>query len=296
MSAVQEAKKSDDRKIGEIELFSKKLPIYERGEGEIPLLVIGPANLFRKKGMIPEQMNSRFKIYFVDFFEKQGDELIDLSKVTLGDFIDSIEAIRNHLSLEKIALFAHSSSGVLAVEYAKKYQERVLLNILVSSSPVWGGALREDSDEFFKGNASQERRDLYQKDQEELLTPEQKEPSFTRRYLSRKARFFYGLNSALSKNLWENISIDEPMVNHYFSLIQTYKLEFSQSLATVKTFIALGLYDYSAPVDLCLRYAQCFVERMCCVFSESAHFPMIEESSEFVSKLFDYINSIQLKK
>ena len=51
-----------------VHILNKIISVSVRGCGDIPLLVIGPANLFLKPGMLPDELDDLFTLYFVDIF------------------------------------------------------------------------------------------------------------------------------------------------------------------------------------------------------------------------------------
>lgn len=119
-----------------VKLLNKDLPIHVKGNGRLPLIVLGPASLFEKDQLLSPALKSLFTIYFVDMFSKlEGQNTPNIDKLTLDDFVWAIEGIRLALNKEKIALFAHSASGVLAMKYAQKYPGRVSCNLIVATAP-----------------------------------------------------------------------------------------------------------------------------------------------------------------
>jgi proline iminopeptidase len=62
----------------------------------------------------------------------QSERLQDVSKYTIENMADDVEAVRVALGLGKIDLLGHSCGGVLAEAYALKYQEH--LNHLILNS------------------------------------------------------------------------------------------------------------------------------------------------------------------
>jgi proline iminopeptidase len=236
-----------------VKIFAKEVSVEIRGKGTIPMLIVGPASLFKRNGLLPKELYEHFTVYFVDLFAAaETPPLTDYGKLTLADFVNALEQIRSQLKIEKMVLFAHSANGVLAIEYANSYCERVLLNVLVGTMPIWGDYRKDLVMNFFQGNASEIRKKINDNNQEIIHLSEHSSPAekFIAQYKARKAQFFEDNNlvNSLSAidNLWDNITLDIELVNRYFTVIADYDLRLRE-YNPIPTFIALGLHDASCP-------------------------------------------------
>lgn len=294
--------------MSKISIFGKKVPVFRRGMGNIPLLILGQASLFRKEGFLPEQMDGLFTIYFVDIFEKldAAASTMDYSHLTLEDFVKVVNDIIKFLGLSQVALFAHSAAGVLACKFSETYPEKILFSIIVATAPAWGIKKDQAVLEYFKLNAEEERQEIFKEDQAALIKA--KLPiSFTQAYNARRAQFFYNPIDVRWKKLWDGINQDAALVEQYFKLIIDFK--FSTSVKTAH-FLALGLYDFSNPFystteDLNKKDRQVaplgnfFQPRnqkepllRYYIFEKSGHYPFIEESELFMNTLTDFIKQV----
>ena len=285
--------KDDSKPIASVKAFDKNIPVYKRGFGNIPLLITGPANLFKKPELLPLSFNNVFTIYFVDLFEKPQNYPVNYSQLTLNDFVDQFENIREQLGLKKIALFGHSANGVLALEYASKYPDKVLLNIIVGTAPIWGDYKNELVKGYFNYNSHQTRQQLFKLDQEQLTKQKSGLPtgtSFVANYNARRAYFYYKPQLANWKTLWDGLHLDEDLVNHYFSLIKSYDVRKRFYSPRIPTFLGLGLYDYSCPFYAWTDDSKAQLADMeYYIFESSGHYPQVEEAALFANKLFEYI-------
>ena len=78
------------------------------------------------------------QMIYVDYRGSGRSMRMPLEEYTLGKTIDDLEALRNHLGLDKIVVLGHSFGGILAMPFALKYQHSVSLLILMATSPYWG--------------------------------------------------------------------------------------------------------------------------------------------------------------
>ena len=119
--------------INGVDHYIKKI-----GEGD-PLLVLhGGPGLFHDY-LIPhfEKLASKYQVIFYDQ-RGCGRTLFpsDTSSITLSAYIEDLEAIRNHLEIEKLSLIGHSWGGILAVSYGKKYPNNLEKLMLISPGPA----------------------------------------------------------------------------------------------------------------------------------------------------------------
>ena len=61
---------------------------------------------------------------------------IDKSTVNLALYLEDFEALRTHLNVQRWIVIGHSAGGILAMDYAAAYPERVNKLILLDTAPV----------------------------------------------------------------------------------------------------------------------------------------------------------------
>lgn len=275
-----------------VNVLEKDLPVIRVGEGNIPLLIFGQATFFLKNiQLFPEQFNRLFTMYFVDVFMDVGSIDSGYTSLTLDDFVAVMHSVQQQLGLEKVAVFAHSALGVLAIEYGRKHPEAVLFNLLVASSPTWGSYKQRHCEFFFRDNSTAQRKAVFASDQRQLneklvaCSGMSKDQKFIAGYCSRRAHFFYHPETLGLEKMWEQVPLDMALIDQYFSLLMRYDIN-KGCQSDVPTFLALGLYDYSAPfyfwTDDCSDVFRNFTSY---IFESSGHYPMKEEADLFYSEL-----------
>lgn len=275
-------------------IFNKQIPIETLGSGDLPLLIVGPASLFKKDHLLSPEFKRLFKIYFVDIFISV-DEGPTTSGLTLDDFVASIEKIRLYINEDKIALFAHSASGVLAMKYAMEYPERVLCNFIVATAPFWGVKKEVEVNSFFNyRNARSGRLSAYKHNLGNFQQREHDIPSrerFFQRYYARTPQFYFDYRNPNNLHLWDGINLDITLVENYFSAISKFNVftNYPFSQTHVPTFLAFGLYDFSNPFYAWLDRAKELYHVDYHIFMRSGHFPMVEEPHEFDRVVTDFL-------
>jgi len=83
-------------------------------------------------------------VYYDQRLSGRSDGVVDSASVTLGNFVEDIEALRTSLGLGKIDLLAHSWGGLLAMEYALEHPSSVRSLVLVSPMPPSSALWQEE--------------------------------------------------------------------------------------------------------------------------------------------------------
>ena len=276
-----------------------KVRIDECGNGPTPLLIIGLASLFKKPGVLPQAFMTWFHCYFFDHIQVIARPK-PVAQLTLEDLVDEIETTRAALQLEKMIIFAHSSIGVIAHAYAKRYPQYLSAIIMVGTAPRWDQIKKDKMQEYFIMNASRERKEQYARDQASLQ-------ALLNQQNTRSGSFIFSYNARNTKlwsdykqnheELWEAIYPDEPLVDHLFTnLLPPYQFRSSP----VPTFLALGLHDYQIPFVLWTDKHAGYTEENSYdnihihLFEESGHYAMTEQPELFCSYLKKFMLHINI--
>lgn len=119
---------------GFIEINGSEVYYKTIGEGE-PLLIVHGGPVLDHSYLLPhiEPLAEDFKLVFYDQ-RAAGQSSIDVDPKTmsLDGFIEDIEQVRQQLNLGKVNLLGHSWGGMLAMNYAIKYDQN--LNHLILSN------------------------------------------------------------------------------------------------------------------------------------------------------------------
>jgi len=277
-----------------VQTLGKIIPVYVRGNGLLPMLVVGPATLFHNS-YLPESFDKYFKIYFVDIFTKVSSyRLLDINEITLDDFVGSVESIRKQLKLDKVVLFGHSANGILALKYSEKFPEHVLCNILVGTTPFRGSEKSKISDAFFASKASIERKNLYESDKKKLAGLP---PTYVNQYNAKRTWNFFDLTKKETENIWRGINLDENLIKKYFSLIDDFDIRQNMAILKVPTFLGLGSDDYTCPPVLWTEGSKRILNNPLLrhfVFDKSAHYPMIENEGTFMQGLSLFLKNYNI--
>lgn len=148
---VEEGYKS----VNGTEIYYKRM-----GTGE-PLVIVHGGPVLEHGYLLPhlKPLSDSYELIFFDQ-RLSGRSAVDVdsSAVTMQNFTDDIEALRESLNLGKIHLMGHSWGGLLAMKYAVKYPQNlnkvVLSNTMPGSAELW----QQEEIELAKRTTSSDRR------------------------------------------------------------------------------------------------------------------------------------------
>ena len=222
----------------------------------------------------------------VIFYDQRGNgrssPLKEGQSCTLADQIDDLDALRDHLRVEKIILLGSSWGGYLSMAYAARHPEHVAGLVLVDSAgPKWD----EKSDvedkiypdvvekmksiEFAADFGDKAARDEYSREDFSMLyySPENRE-------MLASVKFNWEVNDAISKDLVRfDLSPELP------------KFRFPALVIT-------GRFDVNVAPVFAYQMYRAIPGAQFTVFERSGHLPFAEEPDTFASRVESFLSSI----
>lgn len=156
--------------------------VYTRsvGNGKIPILLLhgGPGGCHECFEIMEQHMD--LEKYTLIYYDQLGsyysDPVEDDNLLTLERYVDEVEQVRAGLGLDRFVILGHSWGGMLAIEYALKYQENGYLKGSVISN------MTASNDSYEKSIAEVRRRLLEPEELAYLESIEVKEDYDDKRY------------------------------------------------------------------------------------------------------------------
>jgi proline iminopeptidase len=117
----------------EVELYYREI-----GQGQ-PILILHGGPDFDQNYLLPDldRLADAFRLIYYDQ-RGRGKSAVNVqpADVTMESEIADMERLRDFFQLESVAVLGHSWGGVLALEYAIRYPQRVSHLILLNSAPA----------------------------------------------------------------------------------------------------------------------------------------------------------------
>ena len=123
---------------GYIPLENAALYFRDIGHGEPIILVHGGPD-FDHNYLLPDmdRLSDRFRLIYYDQRGRGKSTGSSVPEdITLQSEIRDLESVRMHFQLDRVAILGHSWGGVLAMEYAIRYPNRVSHLILMNTAPA----------------------------------------------------------------------------------------------------------------------------------------------------------------
>jgi proline iminopeptidase len=279
------------RNQGKVSIAGIDFSYIREGTGK-PILVIGSA-VYYSKAFSPE-LREHVELIFVDLRHfvgsyKPNEE--ELKRTTFDTFVDDVEALRQKLDLNKVALLGHSIQAQIALRYAVTYPQHLSHIILVDGVPYAFAEYEKEAEDFWEKHASDERKRIFEQNLEQLeailsSTPEN--------------QTFAVIFKTYGPKFWRNPSFDashllegvenSAALDKLREILPT-RAEVRQSLKRLKipTLVVQGKYDFGIPYTIWEDLVSDLDNITFEVLSESSHSPQTEHSETFDPQLISWL-------
>ncbi|MCH9611766.1 MAG: putative aminoacrylate hydrolase RutD [Chlamydiia bacterium] len=279
-------------KQGEIERDGCRLGYQIEGVGE-DVLFVGSSKWYPR--LVSEYLRSELRLIFADMRAfapppESGGAL----KITVDTLVEDLEALRNHLGLKRVIVMGHSGHAFIALEYAKKYPERVSHVVLIGPSYNFSEKSLRLIDAHFEKNASLERKLALKKEFEacpdERIAGLEPDERFFQNYLRHTPRLWYDYTKDYAF-LIEGVHVNGEIFDHIWNTL--YK-EIDPSIAlekvTAPIWIGLGRQDYVVtPPETWESLRPRCSNLTLQVFEKCGHSPFFEVPDQFDHHLLQWL-------
>jgi proline iminopeptidase len=276
---------------GSVIINGVKLNYNIEGQG-IPCIAYGFPKLYQR--VFSKNLRDHIRFVFAETRMCVPTEtMVDWKKVTMDTLVDEIEQMREALHLRKIAIFGHSSFGIIAAEYARKYPDHASFVIMSGTEPCTPKNAAELYAKYWDSTASEERKRIYADNWNNNPVEKFKDLSPSERFIKRLAnegpKEFFDARFDCS-TLFEGCYWNLDGLNQYFgTIISDYDMTNGRTIKT-PIFLASGRYDYYClPYTLWDEKVGQFPDFTQVVFEKSGHYPMYEEPSMFDKSLIEWL-------
>jgi proline iminopeptidase len=251
-----------------------------RGSGPTCLVLSGIGTRPYER-QTPPQLSERLRLVYVDL-RGSGHSTGEPTELSFDVLADDLEAIRNELGLERVAVLGHSILGMLAIEYGRRCPDRVSHLIAVGTPPC-GDMTRvaASAAAFFQEDASEDRKRVLQDNLARLPAG----ASMMQTLFAQTPTRFFDPRFDPAPLFPESDSGPQLLMHVMATLAPDWDVTLGASSLRVPIFVALGRYDYVVPHVLWDGIAARLPNVTLQVFQESGHQPFFEEPERFAEAL-----------
>lgn len=279
-----------------ITLDGKQYPVKIAGNG-LPVLCLGTGTL-DQRALSPE-FKRRFKLYSSELYFDKRYSLDSVDILTINKIIDDSALMAEQLGLDSYFLFGFSAFGLIALEFAKKYPERIRGIIMVGTPPNSNPTVGARNNAYFEHHAEPRRKSIDAERrnilaQEDLSTVDF-DARFKRLYIYRDAPRNWFKPDFDCSDIWKDIELSKAM--EYLFAVLFPQLDVMQGLENIQCplFLAAGLSDYNC-CPITWKEIPNLPPRMTIVeFKESGHYPHYEEQTKFDEAIFAWLKELEAR-
>ncbi len=261
------------------------------GQGE-PMLIIHGGPGLNHQYLFPnlQFLTDRYQLIFYDQRASGRSSLnLDSNSVTIDNFIQDIDELRNTFGIDKLNIMAHSWGGLLAMKYAIKHPENtkslILINSVGASSEISTMANQTLAERFTKEDSIQ-KAEIIQTEEFQKREPNAIEAlmkiGFKHQFYN--ISFIDSLNLSLNKDyiktskLLQNLAID---LTEY---------DFHSDLKKIQSPTLL-IYGSEDPLTELAgtRIHESIENSEFKILDNCGHFPFIEKKDEFKTTVVNFM-------
>lgn len=255
-------------------------------------LVVGSALYYART--FSADLRRSLRLAFVDhrgFAPARGP--VDPRDWSLDAILDDMELMRSRLDLGRVVVVGHSGHGPMALEYAKRFPDRVSHVALVATGPSHAPAHMELAERDWRETVAPERKARFEAAMARL--PEAIAADPDRRFVAfclamgARAWFDPAFDAA---PLWEGVHVNTPLFDRVFGE-ELRDLDLAAGLDRVEApvILMLGRHDHQvAPAWAWDPYRPLFRDLTVRIFERSAHAPQLEEPALFDAELLAWLD------
>lgn len=289
ISEVEQSEETID--INGVNHFIRKI-----GSGEPIVVLHGGPGIFHDH-LVPH-FKQLAQDYQVIFYDQRGCGRTafpsDTSSINLETYVEDLEAIRNHLGIEKMNLLGHSWGAILALKYGVKYSDKLSKLILVAPGP--------SNTEHFDQTFANMQHKRSEEDMKDLITAMMSSDFEKREEKTFRKVVLLGDKSNLHdqsriEELYEPLVFTKETANNLMivnSLMERTYFNFEIANDSLKTItcpaiIMLGDMDnvpFASAQSIQDNLGNCKLK----VFKKCGQYPFFEAPEEFNKELEDFLD------
>ena len=267
-----------------------RLYYVEKGTG--PEVLVAPIAFYLEPHLLGELAEHR-RVVFYDPRNRGRSDAADLASISLDRQVADLEALREHLDIETMALLGWSGPGMEMAVYAMRYPQRVTRLIQMSPVPPAASIMRESGDARSERMDRTALDDLYRRADEGEFDDQPQEYCRLVNALTDPANFvdtaFVDLvpDVCVYENEWpENLW---PYFGALLPSFGDYDWRDDMRELTIPRLVIHGRED-GIPLAGAEAWAAGYPSARLLIVSPSGHFPYIEQKAIVVEAINNFLD------
>jgi proline iminopeptidase len=275
---------------GTVQVQGCKLAYIREGKGPT-IFVIGSSVYYQKA--FSNQLREKFDLIFADsrhFVPSCAPPPDELMNLDVETFADDVDAIRRHLSIERMAVLGHSVHAQIALAYARKYPAHTSRLIIIGGLPYSRAECAGAQTRFWEEHASHERKQILSRNLIDLQA---------RLAAAPQNRSFAIENHAYVPMIWADPEYNPdslleglengPALGRLFECIPSHA-EVRRALEelSIPGLIILGQLDFLVPPTLWDELLEGLDQFKCVLLQDQGHCPQTECPEIFDKELMTW--------
>ena len=278
---------------GTVNVDGCELTYVREGHGPA-ILVIGSAIYYQKT--FSPRLRQHFELILADarhVVPSYAPGADALQRLTLDTFVDDVEAVRQHVGVDRMAVLGHSIHAQIALAYAQKYAHRTSHLILVGGVPYAFTEFAEEAARFWQEHASPERKAIFDKNVKDLdarLAAAPATRSFAVAYHAHGP--LYWADPAYDAAPFLEGLENSPAFDRLVALIPS-RAEVRRSLeqVSVPSLLVLGRLDFAIPYTVWEELIVGLHHFKSVLLQEDSHNPHAESPERFDTELIAWLDA-----
>jgi proline iminopeptidase len=237
---------------GSIQAGASTLRYTVEGSGT-PVLVPGSATYYPRT--FSRVLRRVLALAFTDlrhFAEATADgPAAPAAGLNLDTYLEDMDRLRDAVGFDRCVVLGHSHHGCLALEYAKRYPERVSHVVMVGAPPVGVRPTMEAGEAYWADHASEERKAVLRRNGDALapdvLAKMSPAEAVVARYVAAGPRYWHDPTYDASW-LWRDVPRDMDALAAFKQMFVSFEVEWDRVSAPV--LVVMGRHDYVVPPPL----------------------------------------------